>query len=398
LEAGVSRQTTPIVIDAGAIFTPVRKCSPGRIVIDGPYIREVGQLEEIKSPEGARRLDCSSLAVLPGFIDPHVHGAGGADVMDGTFESMNIVSQVLAQHGTTAFLPTTVSSPPSTLTTTVEILGDLISRSFQGASPLGIHLEGPFINAVKRGTHKAPHLIAPNVDLFESWVRASKSSIRLLTLAPELEGCSNVVLSAQRLGVTVAMGHSNASFDEASTAAGRGICYAVHTFNAMRAFSHRDPGIVGAVLADDRIFAEIIADGVHVDRHVVEIFARTKRKDRVLLATDAISAAGMCDGQYRLGQDIVEVMNGICRDREGRLAGSTLTQDTAFRNFAKWTGWAFEDALLGLTLNPAQALNLKKKGSLEPGHDADIVVLDQQGHVVMTFVGGQLVFERKERN
>ena len=130
----------------------------------------------------------------------------------------------------------------------------------------------------------------------------------------------------------------------------------------------------------------------------MEIFARTKGKDRVLLVTDAISATGMCDGQYRLGQDIVEVMNGICRDREGRLAGSTLTQDIAFRNFAEWTGWAFEDALLGLTLNPARALKLDRKGSLEPGNDADIVVLDSRFRVVMTFVDGRLVFERKERN
>jgi N-acetylglucosamine-6-phosphate deacetylase len=335
---------------------------------------------------------------MPGFIDPHVHGAGGADVMDGTFESMNTVSRMLAHHGTTAFLPTTVSSPPETLTSSAEKLGDLISKSFDGAIPLGIHLEGPFINPEKRGTHKAPNLMAPNVDLFEKWVHASNSSVRLLTVAPELEGVENLLTSAKRLGVTVAMGHSNASFEEANAAADRGICYAVHTFNAMRAFSHRDPGIVAAILADDRIFAEIIADGVHVDRHVVEMFARAKGKDRVLLMTDAISATGMPDGQHRLGQDTVEVMNGICRDREGRLAGSTLSQDVAFRNFTEWTGWAFEDALLGLTLNPARVLHLEKKGSLEPGNDADIVVLDSRFRVVMTLVAGRIVFERKERN
>jgi N-acetylglucosamine-6-phosphate deacetylase len=395
LEAGVSRPTPPIVIDAGAIFTPVRKYAPGRILIDGRSIREIGPVENVKIPDGTQRLDCSSLALMPGFIDPHVHGAGGADVMDGTFESMNTVSRMLAHHGTTAFLPTTVSSPPETLTSTVKKLGDLISKPFEGAIPVGIHLEGPFINEEKRGTHKAPHLIAPNVDLFEKWVHASNSSVRLLTVAPELEGVDNLLTSATRLGVTVAMGHSNASFEEATAAADRGICYAVHTFNAMRAISHRDPGIAGAVLADDRIFAEIIADGVHVDRHVVKIFARAKGKDRVLMATDAISATGMPDGQHRLGQDTVEVMNGICRDREGRLAGSTLTQNVAFRNFTEWTGWAFEDALLGLTLNPARALNLEKKGTLEPGNDADIVVLDSRFEVVMTFVGGRLVFERK---
>jgi N-acetylglucosamine-6-phosphate deacetylase len=395
LEAGVSRPAARIAIDAGAIFTPIRKYSPGRLLIDGHSIREVGPADNVTIPDGTLRLDCSRLAVVPGFIDPHIHGAGGADVMDGTVESLSRVSQVLAQHGTTAFLPTTISSPSETLTRTVEKLGALMSKPFEGAIPAGIHLEGPFINAVKRGTHKPSNIAAPDVDLFEKWVHASKGSIRLLTMAPELEGADALRASAQQVGVTVAMGHSDASFEEASAAANLGICYAVHTFNAMRPFSHRDPGIVGEVLSDDRIFAEIIADGIHVDRRVVEIFARAKGKDRVLLVTDAISATGMPDGKHRLGQDTVEVINGVCRDREGRLAGSTLTQDVALRNFVNWTAWAFEDALLGLTLNPARALRLDKKGSLERGNDADIVVLDGNGNVVMTFVGGRLVYERK---
>jgi N-acetylglucosamine-6-phosphate deacetylase len=395
LEAGVNRGATTIAIDAGAIFTPMRKYSPGRILIEGKSIREVGPADNVTIPEGTLRLDCLRLAVVPGFIDPHIHGAGGADVMDGTVESLNRVSQVLAQHGTTTFLPTTVSSPSETLTSTVEKLGALMSSPFDGAIPVGIHLEGPFINAIERGTHKPSNITAPDVELFERWVHVSKRSVRLLTMAPELEGADTLCAGAQRAGVTVAMGHSNASFEEASAAANRGICYAVHTFNAMRPFSHRDPGIVGEVLSDDRIFAEIIADGIHVDRHVVEIFARAKGRDRVLLVTDAISATGMPDGHHRLGPDTVEVINGVCRDREGRLAGSTLTQDVALRNFVNWTGWAFEDALLGLTLNPARALKLDKKGSLEPGNDADIVVLDSESRVVMTFVGGRMVYERK---
>src|SRR6516162_706069 len=194
-----------------------------------------------------------------------------------------------------------------------------MSKPFDGANPVGIHLEGPFINAVKRGTHKPSNIVAPDVELFAKWLHASKGMVRLLTIAPELEGADALCASAQRAGVTVAMGHSNASFEEASAAANRGIRYAVHTFNAMRPFSHRDPGIVGEVLSDDRIFAEIIADGIHVDRHVVEIFARAKGKGRVLLVTDAISATAMPDGKHRLGQDTVQVINGVCRDREGRL-------------------------------------------------------------------------------
>lgn len=384
-----------VVIDAGTVFTPIKKFSPGRLVIDGGSIAEVGAPESVRIPANAECIDASRLLVTPGFIDPHIHGAGGVDVMDGTHESLNAVSRIVARHGTTSFMPTTVSSPPEVLTSTVEKLGELMSKSFDGARPIGIHLEGPFISAAKRGTHKASNVLAPGAALFEKWMSASNNSVRLLTVAPELDGIDPLLLMAKHFGVTVAMGHSNATFDEASAAAGRGVCYAVHTFNAMRGFSHRDPGIAGAVLADDRIFAEIIADGVHVDRAVVRTFARAKGKARVLLATDAISAMDMPDGRYGLGSDTVEVANGVCRDAEGRLAGSTLTQEIALRNFVEWTDWAFEEALLGVTLNPARALKLERRGVLEPGADADVVVLDQSFRVMKTFVAGRLAFERK---
>jgi N-acetylglucosamine-6-phosphate deacetylase len=213
-------------------------------------------------------------------------------------------------------------------------------------------------------------------------------------MAPEVEGATTLLSFANHFGVTVAMGHSNATFEEAKAAAERGVCYAVHTFNAMRALTHRDPGIVGEILADDRIFAEIIADGVHVDEAVVRIFARAKGNSRVLLVTDAISATDMPDGAYRLGGSPVNVLNGVCRDGEGRLAGSTLTQEVALQNFVNWTGWTLQDALRGLTLNPAQALKLHGKGTLEPGADADVVIADQQFRVMKTLVGGRIVFER----
>jgi N-acetylglucosamine-6-phosphate deacetylase len=391
LEVDVNR-TKPVAIDAGAIFSPIQKYAPGRLIIEGGAVREIGLLDTVAIPAGAERIDASRLIVTPGFIDPHIHGTGGTDVMNGTYESLNAVSRIVVRHGTTAFLPTTVSSPAETLGNAVEKLGLSLSKTFGGATPMGIHLEGPFISAAKRGTHKASDIIPPNLELLERLIRSSNYSIRLLTVAPELEGIDKVLLMAAHFGVTLAMGHSNATLEEARAAADRGICYAVHTFNAMRAFGHRDPGITGAVLADDRIFAEIIADGIHVDPAVIRIFARSKDKKHVLLVTDAISATDMPDGRYRLGEDNVNVIDGVCRDFEGRLAGSTLTQEVALRNFAEWSGWAFEDALLSLTLNPARALKLEKKGSLEPGYDADIVILDGDYHVVMTFVGGRKVF------
>jgi N-acetylglucosamine-6-phosphate deacetylase len=385
-------KSRPIAIEAATIFTPVRKFAPGRIIVDGGSIREIGNAEEVRIPQTAERIDASRFVVTPGFIDPHIHGCGGVDVMAGTFDSLNTVSRIVVRHGTTAFLPTTVSSPPEVLTNAISHLGKSLPAAFEGATPVGIHLEGPFISEAKRGTHKSSAIASPNPDLLEQWIRSSNNAVRLLTIAPELHGIDKLLTVAQHFGVTVAMGHSDATFREARQAADRGVCYAVHTFNAMRGFSHRDPGIVGAVLADDRIFAEIISDGIHVDPAVIRTFARAKGKSRVLLATDATSATGMPDGRYRLGEDNVEVADGVCRDSEGRLAGSTLTQEIALRNFIDWTGWSFEDALLGLTLNPAHALKLDKKGTLEVGADADIALMDSDFRVVMTFVGGRKVF------
>jgi N-acetylglucosamine-6-phosphate deacetylase len=362
------------------------------VIIDGSSITEAGPADHIRIPAAAETIDASPFIVAPGFIDPHIHGCGGVDVMDGSWETLNAVSQIVVRHGTTAFLPTTVSAPAEMLDRVVERLGGLMTRSFDGARPCGIHLEGPFISTLKRGTHKAGHVMPPDASVLARWIQSSSQSIRLLTVAPELEGIEAVTKLATGAGIAVGMGHSNATLEQARTACGYGVCYAVHTFNAMRQFTHRDPGIVGEVLANDGIFAEIIADGIHVHPNVVRLFAHAKQKSKVLLVTDAISATDMPDGRYVLGTDTVEVVDGVCRDVEGRLAGSTLTQEIALKNFVQWTGWTLEDALLGITANPAKALGLDKKGVLQPGADADIAIMDRNFRVVKTFVGGKLVW------
>ena len=384
-----------LVIDAGSILSPIEKFSPGRIVIRNGRIDAVGLLSDLRLPADSEHVDALRFTVVPGFIDPHIHGSGGADVMDATLASMNTISRTLASHGTTSFLPTTVSAPPEILGSTLDRLSPLLQESFEGAKPIGIHLEGPFISGQKRGTHRENNIRLPDQSLLSDWINRTHGTLKLLTMAPELDGATPVADFARASGVTVAMGHSNASFEEAFAASENGTHYAVHTFNAMRGFSHRDSGIVGAVLSDDRIFAEIIADGIHVRPEVVRIFARSKGRERILLVTDAISATGMPDGTYKLGTDKVEVRAGVCRDNEGRLAGSTLTQDAALRNFVAYSGMRMDDAIFGLTWNPARALKLEGRGCIEPGAHADMVVLDDALRVVKTFSEGRLVFERQ---
>ena len=383
-----------LAVDAGAILSPFEAFSPGRLVIRGDRIEAVGRATDVRVPDGAARFDAAQLTVVPGFIEPHIHGCGGFDMMHATPESMGVICKTLARHGTTAFLPTTVSAPADQLSSSVERLAALLHNEFAGARPLGIHLEGPFLSVKMRGTHQAANVVKPDAALLSSWIKLSGKQIKLLTLAPEVEGALTTAKFAQGFGVVVAMGHSDATFSESAEAADAGIHYAVHTFNAMRPLSHRDPGIVGAVLSDQRIYAEIIADGVHVAPEVVGIFAKAKGAARIILASDATSATGMPDGEYALGKHLVQVRSGVCRDAEGRLAGSTLTQDRALRNLIQWTGMRLGDALLSLTANPASALSLDGRGGIEPGAFADLTFLDKDLQVVRTYAGGALVFDR----
>ncbi len=383
-----------LVIDAGTILSPTEKFSPGRVVIRNGMVERVGLSSDVFIPQGAERIHAAAFTLVPGFIDPHIHGCAGVDVMDASPASMNNISKMLAAHGTTSFLPTTVSAAPQVLGDALDRLGVLLDQSFDGATPLGIHLEGPFINTGKRGTHRTDNIVKPEASLLEAWTARARGKLKLITIAPELDDGLKVTNAARSSGITVAMGHSNATFEQAASASNAGICYAVHTFNAMREFRHRDSGIIGAVLSDDRIFAEIIADGIHVSPEVVKIFARSKGHERILLVTDAISATGMPDGPHVLGTETIQVKNGICRDAEGRLAGSTLTQDAALQNFVSFSGMRMEDAVFGLTLNPARALNIQGRGRIEPGSHADLTMLDDGLRVVRTFARGRLVFER----
>jgi N-acetylglucosamine-6-phosphate deacetylase len=267
-----------------------------------------------------------------------------------------------------------------------------VSSSHDGerARPLGLHLEGPFLSHARRGVHPPIHLQAPTVKIFKQMWDAAGGQIRMLTIAPELDGAIEVIKDAAGHGVLVSIGHTNADFDQTRAGLKAGARHATHTFNAMRRLEHRDPGVLGAILTNDAITADIIVDGLHVEPVIVDLFLRSKGVERAVLITDAISATGMPDGTYRLGSFEVQVRDGRC-ESYGKLAGSVLTLDRAVRNAMSFAKLTFQESVRLATLNPACVLGIEdRKGLLKPGADADIAVFSADGRVRQTIVGGQI--------
>ena len=388
---------TKLAIYTKKVITPERVIPQGVVLIEGKKILEVDNRFTVHFDDREFEIyHCENSTLVPGFVDIHIHGSNGRDVMEGTREAVEVISRFLAGHGTTAYLATTVTASPFATLQAVESLGRLIPEETGGARIMGLHLEGPFISEKKRGVHPAEFIRNPSIPTLDEFVKWSNNQIKLITMAPEAPGGLEFIRHARSMGILVSMGHSNANFEEAKESIRAGITNATHAFNAMREFNHRDPGILGAVLADDSIWAELIADGVHVDSTVVEILLRCKGPHKILLVTDAISACGQPDGEYQVGPLRVMVTKGVCRNLEGRLAGSTLTQDRALQNMMRWTKVSLAEASFMTSRNPAKSIGIaNQKGSIEPGLDADIVLLDDDLNVQMTFCEGRLVYRRQ---
>ena len=391
-----------LALTAAQALTPLETIEDAVVLIEDQTIRAVGSRREIAIPPGARTVDLGDKLLAPGFVDVHIHGAAGHDVMEATPEALEAVAAFVLRHGTTSFVPTTLSAPSEVLLPSLDGIGKVIrswkkrsSHSTPLAEPLGIHLEGPFLSVDCRGVHLREHLQPPSLELFHQMLAAADDSVRILTLAPELEGAPELQAAAIKEGVRVAIGHSNASYEQTIRAVDAGSAHAVHVFNAMRPFAHRDPGILGAILTDDRVLAEVIADGVHVAAPALRLLLRSKTPARIALITDGVSATGMAPGPYRLGSMEILVAADAqtgqlaCRNREGKLAGSILTQDQAVRNMVQLIGITLREAVLMATYVPAQMAGVAgRKGSLRPSADADLVVLTSDGTVTGAMVGG----------
>lgn len=331
--------------------------------------------------------DCT---LIPAFFDVHIHGSGGHDVMEATDGALSRIGAFLARRGVGAYLATTVTAPLESLLRSLSGLATLLDQPLEGARPMGIHLEGPFLSPHKRGAHAASQLLPPSVELFERMWQAAEGRIRLMTIAPELPGAEETIAYAAKLGVRISLGHSDADAAAAQRGVRAGAVTATHTFNAMRAFDHRSPGLLGEVLTNDALFAEIICDGLHVDPAAVRLWWKAKGAQRGMLVTDAMAAAGMPDGPYRLGELDVRVENGRVLIGENTLAGSTLSLDRGVRNFMEFTGASLADAVALASRNPARMTGFDGEvGALAVGRSADIAVLSAKHEVIETFLGGR---------
>jgi N-acetylglucosamine-6-phosphate deacetylase len=383
-----------IVLQAALLFTPLERVERPLVCIEDGIISSIGSADAMEIPRHAQVVDLDETILAPGFIDMHIHGGAGHDVMEPDPQALPTVERFLYKHGVTTYFPTTVTAPLDQTLAALDRLANAIERdaghSPQQARPIGIHLEGPFISHLRPGVHPPADLLRPTLATFDRFWEAARGHIKVMTIAPELEGARDVIREANRRGVCVSMGHSDADLLQAQEGVAAGIRHATHTFNAMRPLEHRDPGIIGEVLTDDRLSAEIIADGIHVDPVVVRVFLRTKGTDAAVLVTDATAATGMPNGRYRLGSLEVEVKDGKCM-RDGRLAGSILTMDQAVRNIVRFADWDLQQAVRLATINPARASRLPAKtGTLAPGAAADIVALNRRGDVLRTIVRGHI--------
>jgi N-acetylglucosamine-6-phosphate deacetylase len=393
-----------IVLSAHRLYTPQEEIRDPLLFIEDGLISAVSSRAEREIPKNAAVIDLtkgdlSGSILVPGFIDIHMHGGAGLDVMRALLAELPHLNQFLTTHGVTAYFPTTVSAPLDQTCAALERLADAIeapATSGNGdavqARPVGIHLEGPFLSHKRRGVHPPEYLVAPSLPVFDRLWQAARGHVRMMTIAPELPGAIEVIAEAARRKVCVSIGHSDAALEAAQAGVRAGARHATHTFNAMRPLDHRDPGILAEVLTDRQITADIIADGIHVAPTVVQLFLHSMGLERAVLITDATGAAGMPDGIYQLGPIQVEVNNGRCMlygNPDGKLAGSVLTMDRAVRNVTQFAGWTLQAAVHAATLNPSRAVGLAKQGELSLGAEANLVVLSPSGEVRKTIVRGR---------
>lgn len=366
------------------------------MLVEGTRIVVVGPRRLVAIPTSAEVIDVEGGYVAPGFVDVHCHGALGVDFnRPGTTpEDLRRVAAFKASHGTTSFLAAIATASPEATRQALALVHESVGAC-QGAELLGAQAEGPFLNPEAAGAQSRDHIRPPSLAELDDWLEVCPE-LRLVALAPEVEGALEFIREGRRRGLTLSVGHSCATYEQVIAAVGAGLTHATHTFNCMTGLHHLRPGAAGAVLTCDDITAEAIADNIHLHPATLDIIARCKGPGKVALVTDAVSAAGLPEGKHEWDGRPITVSEGVVRLDDGTIAGSVLTMDRALRNLVAATELALTDAVQMATLNPARSIGVEdRKGSLECGRDADVVVLDRDLEVQMTMVRGALVYSRR---
>lgn len=385
------QSSAPVMVArCGTLVLPNETRHDVNLIAQDGVVREI--VDHADVPAGALLIDARERIVAPGFVDIHVHGAMGADTMDATPAALETMSAFFARHGVTSFLPTTITAAREDIDRALDTVADMMTRGVSGAQILGAHIEGPYLNVKQCGAQFPGHIRPAHPAEYCEWF--ARGNVRLVTVAPEIEGNLRMIEDARRAGIALAIGHSDADYATCMRAVACGANQATHTFNGMRGLHHREPGVAGAVLSSDDVVAQLIADNIHVHPAVMKIVARAKSPQRVAVITDAMRAAGLGDGEYDLGGQTVYVRGREARLANGSLAGSTLTMDAAFRNIIAAAGCSLNDAVTMCATTPARSIFVDdRKGALTPGQDADLVILDAALNVRQTIVKGRVVFD-----
>lgn len=334
--------------------------------------------------------------VVPGFIDQHIHGAGGSDAMDGTLEDLKIIATSLAKEGTTAFLATTMTQSPENIENALKAVKEYIAlNSDEGSQILGVHLEGPFISKDFAGAQPYEYIATPDVEVFKRYQDASGDNIRLVSLAPEEEGSSELIKYLKDNNIVASIGHSNSKYADVEKAVKAGATNLTHTYNAMKPVHHREVGTVGAAYLFNELACECICDGIHVSGPAIRLLHKNKPNDKFVLITDAMRAKHLPDGVSELGGQVVIVKNGEARLENGTLAGSVLRMNVAVKNVMNFLNLPLEEVVKYASINPAKNLGVDNLlGSIKEGKRADFVILDKDLNVVKTVRAGKVIYER----
>jgi N-acetylglucosamine-6-phosphate deacetylase len=383
-------------IEGCSIYSQNEWLEKSSLLIDKDKIVSIGASENVTANQTLRFPE--TYKCLPGMIDMHIHGANGADTMDATPKALSTIASALAKEGTTSFLATTITQSVSAIEKAIVNAGETIGHQKSGeAEIIGIHLEGPFINKEKTGAQPEEFILEPDCELFDHWQNMSNNHIKEVTLAPEVEGGFDFIRHLKAQSVVPSIGHTNGIDEDVIRAIDAGATQVTHLYNGMRGMHHREPGILGGALLHHGLYTELICDGHHVCQGMVNLAYKLKGSDRMILITDSMRAKCMNKGVYDLGGQDVYVDNGLALLKDGTIAGSVLKMKDALRNILAFTDATLADVVQMGAINPAlQCGVFDRKGSLEAGKDADLIVLNEQNELVLTICRGTIAYQKEE--